>query len=227
VTFKAKAVADQRLPGHRQHPGAGAALAGRIHDHRQRIRRILAAADWPQLLPAQGRKAPHRGLPDLLEVRSSKKSNRKSARRSRPPVRSRQGRKGSSSSGNESKRPCRLNRSTRPAAESRVHHRWVTRRLSLEIMSSGTYVAPGRWRRLRPELIVQSPRRSTRCRARPTRRSKGSSSRLGSAIKKGGKTIYYGTTAEEVPQGRLPAQDGTDLRRTVGERTHTGRPSRS
>ena len=53
-------------------------------------------------------------------------------------------------------------------------------------------------------LVETVPGRAT------TLRSKNQGQGRRSAIKKKGKTIYYGQTAEEVPQGRLPAE-GSEL----------------
>ena len=49
--------------------------------------------------------------------------------------------------------------------------------------------------------------------------------KVGAAIKKGKKLISYGTLPEEVPEGRLPGEGRTDLRRSYGGEREFGIPA--
>ncbi len=64
---------------------------------------------------------------------------------------------------------------------------------------------------MRPEYITEVPLVETVPGA-PDASTESINVTAGAAIKKGGKAIYYGTRADEVPEGRFPGQVRTDLR---------------
>ena len=87
--------------------------------------------------------------------------------------------------------------------------------VSLEILSKGHYVHLGGAGGFGPELVAEVPLVSTVPGA-PYASVESISVKAGSAHKVHGKPVYYGRVPEEVPEGRLPDQDRTDLRRRRG-----------
>ena len=87
--------------------------------------------------------------------------------------------------------------------------------VSLEILSAGHYVNLGGAGGFGPELITQVPLVSTVPGA-PYASVKSINVKAGSAYKKGKNRDLLRPRPEEVPEGRLPDQDRSDLRRRRG-----------
>ncbi len=215
VMLKAKAVPIPGFPHTGNILGAGAARRSRIHDHRHRIRRVPAAADRRQLLSCRrARKLHTPRLPDVLRrTRSSKKRNPKSC-----PKGSSAGPVGHADGfvafGSERVPETATIESFYAPGGGLEFFTAGHTPVSLEILSHGQLQEPQRHRRLRPRAGTRRCRSWKRSPARLTRRSKRSSVKVGSAYKKHRQARLLRHGAEEVPEGRLPDQDRSDVRRT-------------
>ena len=210
VTFKAKAVPITGFPHTGNILGAGAAFEAEYHDLGHRIRRLPAAADRRQLLPADGREAAPAGLPDVLErrvARTERSVEVPEGLGGRPGRQSRRLRRRSATNACPRTSNCRI--VLRARRRARVLHRRplagvagnpVDRPLRA---TSAAAAASAR-------SIVTRCRSSKRSPARPTRRSRKSIKvKAGSAIKKHGKNDLLRHGPDEVPEGRLPGQGRT------------------
>ena len=214
VTFKAKAVP---IPPGFPHTGnilgAGAAVEAEFTiTGTEYGGRVPAAADRRQLVPAGGREdCTPQGFPTCTERDARKQPARQAARRSRSagPTGTALGDRRRSAQ-NASLRKRELQSFYAPGGGLEFFTR-RPRPVSLEIRLEGPL------RQLRrggfgPELEVDGAARRNGA-GRAVASVKSIKVKVGSAIKKGKKLIYYGTRADEVPEGRLPGEGRTDVRR--------------
>ena len=202
--------ADPRLPAHRLHPRSGDRADRRIRDLRHRIRRLPAAADRGRLLPARRRAAAPGGLPDMptRDARTDGQRPAGRARRARSPGPAR--RPGSSRSASRSSpRRRRSKPSTRRAAGSRSS-RSATNRCCWKSSPRGT-TCP-RPRPFTKKLESEIPLVETVPGAQDAS-VKSIQLKVGTAMRKGGKAIFYGRLPRSCPKGFLPGQDGAHVRR--------------
>ena len=195
--------ADPGLHGHRQHPRRRRRGPSRIHDRRHRIRRVPAAADRRQLLPAARAPSCTRRASYLREdhartdrVRSGcPKAPRPVPRatRSASCLRQRTCRRGPRRSCSPSTRPAAA-LSSSPTATRRC--RWKSSRQGHYFNLSGA-AATGQ------ELITEVPLVATVPGA-PYASVKTINVKAGSAYKKSGKAIYYGRVPTKCPKGGFP-----------------------
>ena len=216
--------ADSRLPAHRQHSRRRRRGRSRIRNQRHRIRRLAAAADRRQLLPADGHEAAPERLPDVLDHAIARTGQ---ARPACP--------KGSAAGPiGKVVGVVSLRRRTR-ARGTRNCRSFYAPGGGLEFFTAAT-------RRCRSKSCpaattpssaapAASARSSTprcrsckRSRARRTRRSKRSRSRPARRSRRAKQDDLLRHRAEEVPQRRLPGQGRTHRSPRIGERKRSRSP---
>ena len=172
--------------------------------------RLAAADDRRQLLPAEGHDAAPERLPDVHRrdartVRPDQVPERLAGRPDRQGARLRR-----RSAANASKRAANCRPSTRRAAASSSSPT-ATRRCRWKSCPTATTSTSAAAAASAPSSISEVPLVESVPGA-PFASVKTIKVKVGSAYKSNGKTIYYGTAAEDVPEGRLPGQDRSDLR---------------